>query len=235
MTERDPLIQARDLYKAFVSGEGELGVLKGVDLDVQAGEMLGIMGASGAGKSTLLHLLGTLERPTRGRVLFESEEVFRLPERELAEFRNRNIGFIFQLYYLLPEFTVLENTAMPALIGGRPMKEVAASAKELLAELGLAERLDHRPMELSGGEQQRVAIARALINRPRVVLADEPTGNLDSQTGEAIYKLLRRLNIEREQTFVIATHNRGLAEKMDRVLHLVDGKMSQIPEGDYDV
>lgn len=235
MAERDPLIQATDLYKSFVSGEGELGVLKGIDLDVQTGEMLGIMGASGAGKSTLLHLLGTLERPTRGRVLFESEEVFRLPERGLAEFRNRNIGFIFQLYYLLPEFTVLENTAMPALIKGRPMKEAAASAKELLTELGLAERLDHRPMELSGGEQQRVAIARALINRPRVVLADEPTGNLDSQTGEAIYKLLRRLNMEREQTFIIATHNSGLAEKMDRVLHLVDGKLSQRPEGDYDV
>ncbi len=228
MTEYNPLIKVRGLNKSFASGEGALEVLAGIDLDVSAGEMLAIVGASGVGKSTLLHILGMLERPTTGSVLFESEDIFKLTDRQLSKFRNRNIGFIFQLYHLLPEFTVLENAAMPALIMGRPMKEAAAEAGELLAELGLSERFDHRPAELSGGEQQRVAIARALINRPKVVMADEPTGNLDSQTGEVIYKLLRRLNAARGQTFVVATHNSSLADKMDRILHLVDGKVNQI-------
>jgi len=228
LTEYNPLIKVRGLNKSFASGEGALEVLAGIDLDVSAGEMLAIVGASGVGKSTLLHILGMLERPTTGSVLFESEDIFKLTDRQLSKFRNRNIGFIFQLYHLLPEFTVLENAAMPALIMGRPMKEAAAEAGELLAELGLSERFDHRPAELSGGEQQRVAIARALINRPKVVMADEPTGNLDSQTGEVIYKLLRRLNAARGQTFVVATHNSSLADKMDRILHLVDGKVNQI-------
>lgn len=229
------MIKVRDLHKSFVSGEGTLDVLRGVDLDVKAGEMLGIAGASGAGKSTLLHILGTVEKPTKGSIIFECIDVFSLPERKLAEFRNRNIGFIFQLHHLLPEFSVLENTVMPALIGGRAMKEATDTAKELLSELGLAERFSHKPGELSGGEQQRVAVARALVNRPQVVLADEPTGNLDSQTGEVIYKLLRRLNIAREQTFVVVTHNHDLASKMDRVLHLVDGRVKRIGEGDCNV
>jgi lipoprotein-releasing system ATP-binding protein len=212
-----------------------LDVLKGIGLEVRAGEMLGIVGASGAGKSTLLYVLGALEKPSRGSVLFDNIDVFGLPERELAEFRNRNIGFIFQLYHLLPEFTVLENSVMPALIEGAAVDDARATAKELLSELGLAERLNHQPGELSGGEQQRVAIARALVNRPRVVLADEPTGNLDSQTGETIYRLLRNLNSVRGQTIVVVTHNYELAKKMDRVLHLVDGRVNQIVEGDYDV
>jgi lipoprotein-releasing system ATP-binding protein len=222
------LIKVRGLNKSFASGEGAVKVLEGIDLDVSAGEMLAVVGASGVGKSTLLHILGMLERPTTGSVLFENEDVFKLTDRELSKFRNRNIGFIFQLYHLLPEFSVLENAVMPALIMGRPRKAAAAEARELLDELGLSERLDHRPAELSGGEQQRVAIARALMNRPKVVMADEPTGNLDSQTGEVIYKLLRRFNTDRGQTFVVATHNSSLADKMDRILHLVDGKVSQI-------
>ncbi len=235
MAEGKPLIQVKNLHKSFISGEGTLEVLKGIDLEIKTGEMTAIVGASGAGKTTLLYIMGALERPTEGNVLFESRDVFELKEKEQAEFRNRNIGFIFQLYYLLPEFTVLENAAMPALIGSRSTKEALATAKELLSEIGLAERVHHKPGELSGGEQQRVAIARALVNRPQVVLADEPTGNLDSRTGETIYNLLRRLNLAWEQTFVIATHNSALANKSDRVLHLVDGKIDRTGKGDFDV
>ncbi len=235
MAEGKPLIQVKNLHKSFISGEGTLEVLNGIDLEIKTGEMTAIVGASGAGKTTLLYIMGALERPTEGNVLFESRDVFELNEKEQAKFRNRNIGFIFQLYYLLPEFTVLENAAMPALIGSRSTKEALATAKELLSEIGLAERVHHKPGELSGGEQQRVAIARALVNRPQVVLADEPTGNLDSRTGETIYNLLRRLSLAREQTFVIATHNIALANKSDRVLHLADGKIDRTGKGDFDV
>ena len=235
MAGNDPLIRVRDLHKSFPSGEETLDILKGIGFEVQAGEMLGIVGASGAGKSTLLYALGALERPGRGNVLFDSVDVFSLSEKKLAEFRNRNIGFIFQLYQLLPEFTVLENVMMPALIEGRPTDDALPAAEELLSELGLTERMNHQPGELSGGEQQRVAIARALVNSPRLVLADEPTGNLDSQTGESIYRLLKNLNMAREQTIIVVTHNYELAQKMDRVLHLVDGRVNQIVEGDCDV
>jgi lipoprotein-releasing system ATP-binding protein len=231
----DYLVQVRDVYKSFTSAMGELEVLKGIDLDVIAGEMLGIVGASGAGKSTLLYALGALEKPSKGTVLFKGEDVFRLTDRKLSEFRNRNIGFIFQLYHLLPDFTVLENIILPALIGNRSLDEATAAAKELLSQLGLTGRLEHKPGELSGGEQQRVAIARALVNKPTLVLADEPTGNLDSRTGEEIYRLLRDINLTQNQTFVIVTHNNELADKMDRVLYLVDGKVSWIVKGDNDV
>lgn len=198
-------------------------VLKGVDLVLQKGEMLGIVGASGAGKSTLLHVLGTLDRPTEGTVYFEKLDVFRFSDAKLAQFRNKKIGFIFQLHHLLPEFNALENVLIPALIAGMNRDNAMKKAERLLDEVGLKERLNHKPGELSGGEQQRVAIARALMNDPDLVLADEPTGNLDSKTSDSVFHLLQRINQENKQTFVIVTHNNQLAEKMDRIVHLVDG------------
>ncbi|RMF87062.1 MAG: ABC transporter ATP-binding protein [Nitrospinota bacterium] len=213
-------------------GGERLQVLKGIDLEVRQGEMVGIVGASGVGKSTLLHLLGALDRPTRGMVYFQGKEVFRLGDQELAEFRNRHVGFIFQFHHLLPEFTALENTMLPALIGRKERKQAREQAEALLTELGLGKRLHHRPGELSGGEQQRVAVARALMNQPELVLADEPTGNLDRKTGEAIQELLRQLNVQKGQTFIIVTHNEKFASTMDRIFHLIDGKLYQREEED---
>jgi lipoprotein-releasing system ATP-binding protein len=187
------------------------------------------VGASGVGKSTLLHILGTLDRPTSGKVYFGGVDIFQLKDHELAEFRNRNIGFLFQFHHLLGEFTALENVMMPLLIGRVGKEEAARDAKGILEAVGLGARFSHKPGELSGGEQQRVAIARALVHHPDLVLADEPTGNLDSQTSASIYELLRRLNEERGQTFIIVTHNSHLADQMDRVIRLVDGKVYQEP------
>jgi len=220
-----PLIQARQLVKGYRTAAGYVSVLEGVDLEVPEGEMLAITGASGVGKSTLLHVLGTLDRPDSGSVAVAGEDVFRLPENRLREFRNRTLGFVFQFHHLLPEFTALENVMMPLLIGRRGEPEARERAALLLAEVGLAARAHHRPGMLSGGEQQRVAVARALAQSPHVLLADEPTGNLDRQTGEKLHGLLRQLNRERGITLVLVTHNEHTAAACDRTLRLEGGKL----------
>lgn len=219
------MIKVVDLYKSFPMGGYELTVLKGISLDIARGEMLAIVGASGAGKSTLLHVIGTLDRPTSGTVLFEGQDLFRLSDQEQAEFRNRRIGFVFQFHHLLPEFTALENTYLPALIQKRPTAQVQADATALLKDVGLGDRLHHKPGELSGGEQQRVAVARALMQRPDLVMADEPTGNLDTHTGEALFALMRELNRSRGTTFVIVTHNEKLSAQANRIIHMEDGRI----------
>ncbi len=219
------MIKVVDLYKSFPMGGHELTVLKGISLDIARGEILAIVGASGAGKSTLLHIIGTLDRPTSGAVLFEEQDLFRLSDQEQAEFRNRRIGFVFQFHHLLPEFTALENAFLPALIQKRPMAQVRADAAALLKDVGLGDRLHHKPGELSGGEQQRVAVARALMQRPDLVMTDEPTGNLDTHTGEALFALMRELNRSRGTTFVIVTHNEKLSAQADRIIHMEDGRI----------
>ena len=219
------LIRIVDLHKSYYDGESELPVLRGIDLEIKTSELLAVVGASGVGKSTLLHIMGTLDRPTAGRVLYGDQDVFTLQDTELARFRNKEVGFVFQFHHLLPEFNALENVAMAALITTSNNKAIYEQAAALLEYVGLAERLSHYPGQLSGGERQRVAIARALINNPKVVLADEPTGNLDRRSSEAVHKLLWDLNAESGQTFVIVTHNSELAEQVDRVVQLVDGKV----------
>jgi lipoprotein-releasing system ATP-binding protein len=218
-------IEARNLYKVFESNNGRVEVLKGIDLDVKKGEMLSIVGASGVGKSTLLHILGAIEQPTSGSVFYDGEDLFSMDDKRLAEFRNRKIGFIFQFHHLLPEFNVLENTMMPALIQGIKKRKISIEAENVLDIVGLKDRLTHKPGELSGGEQQRVAIARALILKPEVILADEPTGNLDTKTGDAIEGFLINLNRERKITLVVITHNNRLADKIPRRVSLLDGKI----------
>ncbi|MGQ0810716.1 MAG: ABC transporter ATP-binding protein [Nitrospiraceae bacterium] len=204
-------------------GGHELTVLNGINLEIRRSEVIAVVGASGAGKSTLLHIVGTLDRPTRGTVYFEGEDVFRLTDLQQAEFRNRRIGFVFQFHHLLPEFTAVENAVLPALIQKRSQIEAEAEATALLKDVGLGDRLHHKPGELSGGEQQRVAVARALMQRPDLVLADEPTGNLDTHTGEALFTLLRELNRSRGTTFVIVTHNDKLSSQADRIVRMQDG------------
>ena len=196
-------------------------------MTIQAGEMLAVEGASGAGKSTLLHILGTLERPTEGKVLFQGEDLSEQTEAELAELRNRRIGFVFQLHHLLPEFTALENALMPGLIQGLTLKQAAKDAERILVELGLRDRLQHKPGQLSGGEQQRVAVGRALMLNPKVILADEPTGNLDTQIGEEVHNLLLRINREQGITIIIVTHNPLLAARMTRRVRLIDGRVQE--------
>jgi lipoprotein-releasing system ATP-binding protein len=218
------LIQVQKLSKSFGNGAKRVDVLKGIDLTFAQGERAAIVGASGVGKTTLLHILGTLDRPTAGKVLYRGEDIFILKERELALFRNREIGFVFQLHHLLPELNALENTMMPCLIQGTPKKEAAFCAENILSLVGLKERLSHKPGELSGGEQQRVAVARALVLEPRVLLADEPTGNLDTKTGESVFNLLQELNQIKGITLIIVTHNLKLASQLPRQIHLVDGK-----------
>lgn len=218
-----PLIRTIDLHKSYHNGSEELPVLKGIDLTVNKGEILSIMGASGVGKSTLLHVLGALDPPTSGIVLYEDEDIFEFSEKELDRFRSKNVGFIFQFHYLLSEFSAIENAAMGALIAGSEKEEAFSKARELLEYVGLSDRLNHRPAELSGGERQRVAVARALINRPKVVLADEPTGDLDLKTSETIHDLIWQLNEQIDQAFIIVTHEAYLAERGDRVIRLVDG------------
>jgi lipoprotein-releasing system ATP-binding protein len=219
------MIKVTDLKKSFQMNGYTLNVLRGINLDIARGEMIAIVGASGAGKSTLLHMLGTLDRPTSGSVRFDGQDVFELSEEAQAEFRNKRIGFVFQFHHLLPEFTALENTFLPALIQDRPEAEARQEAAQLLADVGLGGRLHHKPGELSGGEQQRVAVARALMQRPDLVLADEPTGNLDTHTGEALFELLRKLNKTRGTTFVIVTHNDKLSAQADRIVRMEDGRM----------
>jgi len=221
----DALIAARGLTKAYRTVAGDVPVLMGVDLDVAAGEMVAVVGASGVGKSTLLHVLGTLDRPDGGSLRIAGEDVLALGERRRCEFRNRTIGFVFQFHHLLPEFSAAENVGMPLLIGRRPAEEARRRAAELLEEVGLGARASHRPGALSGGEQQRVAVARALAASPRVLLADEPTGDLDRATGQRLAETLRALVRARSLTVVIVTHNEELARSCDRVLALVGGRL----------
>jgi lipoprotein-releasing system ATP-binding protein len=220
------LIHVQQLLKSYGNGTKRVEVLKGVDLNFSRGERAAIVGASGVGKTTLLHVLGTLDRPTGGKVFYEGKDIYALNEKELALFRNREIGFVFQLHHLLPEFSALENTMMPCLIQGIPKKESAARAEAILTLVGLKERLSHKPGELSGGEQQRVAVARALVLEPKVLLADEPTGNLDTKTGESVFDLLQQLNQIKGVTLIVVTHNLKLAEKLSRQIQLIDGKAS---------
>ena len=219
------LIRVVDLYKSYYDGLTELPVLRGVNLEVKKAEIVAIVGASGVGKSTLLHLLGGLDRPTEGTIFYEGEDIFALNDQDLDRFRNEEIGYVFQFHHLLPEFTALENVAMPGLIARQESDVAHDRAKELLEYVGLGERLEHRPAELSGGERQRVAIARALVNQPKIVLADEPTGNLDQKTSEAVHDLLWTLNDQFNQTFIIVTHNQTLAQRADRLIQLVDGQV----------
>jgi len=220
------MIEAVNLTKSFKMEGLELTVLKGVNLTIARGEMLAIVGASGAGKSTLLHILGTLDRPSSGTVLFEGQDLFTLSDQKQAEFRNRRIGFVFQFHHLLPEFSALENVCLPAYIQNRSAQDVRGEAISLLKDVGLEHRLTHKPGELSGGEQQRVAVARALIQHPNLVLADEPTGNLDTHTGDALFALMRTLNRSRGITFVIVTHNEKLSAQADRIIHMEDGQIA---------
>lgn len=213
------IIEAKDLHKSF----GTLEVLKGVHLCVQQGEILAIVGKSGAGKTTLLQILGTLDRPTSGQVFINGQDVFRLSEKDLATFRNRHIGFIFQFHQLLPEFTALENVMMPALISGASRAKSKQRAEQLLTELGLGERLHHKPNALSGGEKQRVAAARALMMSPAVILADEPTGSLDEANKQELNRLLLHLREQYGQTIIIVTHDKDLTSIADRVVEMVDG------------
>jgi lipoprotein-releasing system ATP-binding protein len=218
-------VQTLGLTKVFGSGPQAIEIFRDLDLMIRRGERIAVVGASGAGKTTLLHILGTLDKPTHGKVLYEGQDVFLWDEKELAQFRNRQIGFVFQFHYLLPEFNALENVLMPGLIAGLPAKEIHEQAVYLLERLGLSNRLDHRIGELSGGEQQRVAVARALVLRPRFFLADEPSGNLDSRTGRKLHELLVALNEELGLTMVIVTHNMDLASMMHKTLRLVDGRL----------
>ncbi len=221
------LIKAEGLTKVYHSGSAELEVLKGVHITIAAGELVAIHGPSGVGKSTLLHILGTLDRPTSGTVWFAGTAVNDLREKMLSRLRNRHIGFIFQFYHLLPEFTALENVLLPAMVNGCRLKSARTRAKELLDSVGLSQRETHKPDALSGGEQQRVAIARALINSPDIVFADEPTGNLDERTSGEIFDLIRRLNAESGTTFVIVTHETALARSAGRSLRLMEGRLEE--------
>jgi lipoprotein-releasing system ATP-binding protein len=221
-----PMLAASGLYKAYGTPAGPVHVLQGVDLEVAAGERVAITGASGVGKSTLLHVLGTLDRADQGSLRVAGEDVLALSEPERCAFRNRTLGFVFQFHHLLPEFTALENVAMPLLLARVPLAEAHAKASGLLAEVGLREREAHRPGMLSGGEQQRVAVARALAGSPRLLLADEPTGDLDSGTGERLQKLIADLSRARGLTVVVVTHNQALARACDRVLKLEQGRLA---------
>jgi lipoprotein-releasing system ATP-binding protein len=218
------LIQVEKLFKSYGNGTKRVEVLKGVDLTFSQSEKVAIVGASGVGKTTLLHVLGTLDRPTSGKILYEGKDIYTLNAKNLALFRNREIGFVFQFHHLLPEFNALENTMMPCLIQGIPKEESVSRAEAILTLVGLEERLSHKPGELSGGEQQRVAVARALVLEPKVLLADEPTGNLDTKTGESVFDLLQELNQIRGVTLIVVTHNLTLAEKLSRQIQLIDGK-----------
>ena len=220
------LLEARQVVKTYTTGKRELTVLREVNFSAQRGEFVALRGASGAGKSTLLHLLGGLDQPNRGEIIFDGERISRLSNPALAHLRNLKIGFVFQAYHLFPEFNALENVWLPARMARVPATEAVSRARDLLKRVGLGERMEHRPTELSGGEQQRVAIARALVNKPEVIFADEPTGNLDSHTGDEIIELLLSLRSEHQTTLIIATHDSALAARAPRVIHLVDGQIA---------
>jgi lipoprotein-releasing system ATP-binding protein len=219
------LLEVRGLYKSYGNGTATVDVLKGIDLTVEAGDTVALVGPSGAGKSTLLHLMGTIDRPSKGDVLFDGKDVYALSDQPLAAFRNRSIGFVFQFHHLLPEFTALENVMMPLLIGGTKKALAEDTARGLLNDVGLSHRTTHRPGELSGGEQQRVAIARALVRSPRLLLADEPTGNLDMKTSEEVHALLYSIQRQTGISLVIVTHNEQLAAGMARTVRIVDGRI----------
>ena len=226
MSDRAAFIDVENLVKTFVDGDDRIAVLQGLTLSIARGEVLAIVGESGAGKSTLLHLLGGLDTPTSGSVRFEGRDITSLGTAELDLFRSEEVGFVFQFHHLMVEFTALENVAIGGMVAGAPRAAAEARARELLVNVGLEARLTHRPPKLSGGERQRVALARALVNDPRVVLADEPTGNLDRKTSEAVHDLIWDLRERLGQTFVIVTHNAGLAERSDRTVELVDGRIA---------
>ena len=217
----NPIISARDIHKSFQKGGREIKVLEGLNLDINKKDLLAIVGASGVGKSTLLHILGTLDFPTKGSISYEGKEII----GAIDKFRNKTIGFVFQFHYLMQEFSALENTIIPALVGGMSKKESLGLAEDILEKVGLKDRLNHKPGELSGGEQQRVAIARALVLKPKILLADEPTGNLDPKTGEKVFSVLLELREKQDVTIVVATHNEKLASKSDRILRLENGKI----------
>jgi len=222
----EPLLSTRALTKTYTMGKRALEVLCGIDLDVARGEFLALRGASGAGKSTLLHLIGGLDSPNAGKIRFAGQNLAAFSKRELTDFRNRRVGFIFQAYYLLPELDALENVCLPARMARVPVAQAVARGRELLALVGLKDRMEHKPFELSGGEQQRVAIARALINEPELLLADEPTGNLDSHTGGEIIELLKNLHGKKQTTLIIATHDAKVAAHAQRVIELADGRIA---------
>jgi lipoprotein-releasing system ATP-binding protein len=222
-----PVFEARRLTKVFNKAGRTIEVLHGLNLSLASGEVVGILGASGAGKSTLLHIAGGLDRPSEGTILYAGDDIFSLSEPALAAFRNRSVGFVFQMHYLLSEFTCLENVMMPGIIAGGEKHRIRENAETLLKQVGLSERADHRPGELSGGEQQRAAVARALVNRPAMVLADEPTGNLDSKTAASVQDLFLDLNETYGTTFLIVTHNQEMASRFHRRFHLRDGVLHQ--------
>ncbi len=220
------LVNVKELCKKYMMGKKEISVLKGIELSIAEGEIVAVMGKSGAGKSTLLNLIGTLDRPDSGIIEFKNENIIRFGDKKLAEFRNRNIGFVFQFHYLLPEFTSLENVMLPGLIKGDCRADVLKRAEELLDIVGLGERKTHKSAELSGGEQQRVAFARALVNKPALILADEPSGNLDNISSEKLHEMMWELSKKNRTAFIVATHDRNLAEKADRIVNIVDGVIS---------
>jgi len=235
MNERGaPLLEIHALRKDFLHRSKLIQVLKGIELHVTQGEMCAVVGASGAGKSTFLHVVGTLDEPSSGTIMFRGEEVTKFPRRKLSNFRNRTIGFVFQFHHLLPEFTALENTMMPGLIQKAPRDTIEREAKEILEEVGLSHRLTHKPGELSGGEQQRVALARALVLKPALLLADEPTGNLDEKTSEGIHDLFFEMNVRHGTTMLLVTHNPSLAGRMPRTLMHADGVITDVVNGAVD-
>jgi lipoprotein-releasing system ATP-binding protein len=219
-------IKVQNLSKSYKQGPRVVEALRGIDLAFGPGESVAVVGASGAGKTTFIHILGTIDRPSSGKVLYDGQDVFAMADRDLARFRNRTVGFVFQFHHLLPEFTALENTMLPALIQGIRKQDANRRAEEILDQVGLSDRMTHKPGELSGGEQQRVAVARSLILQPEVLLADEPTGNLDRDTGEGVYQLLEGMNKERGVTLIIVTHNEEIAGRLPRRVRLVDGRVA---------
>lgn len=227
MNNTQPLLTANNLYKTYKEGKMVTEVLKNVSFDLHPQSLLAIIGSSGSGKSTLLHLLGGLDKPTSGEIIFKSQQLNQLSEQAKAKLRNQDIGFVYQFHHLLPDFTALENIAMPLLIGGVSPHEAKKRAKDMLASVNLTNRAEHRPSELSGGERQRVAIGRALINNPSLVMADEPTGNLDKTTADAIFDLLIKLNKEQGTAFLVVTHDLELAKKLDKQLVMSDGQLSE--------